>query len=111
MYGGCQKKTCVDVEGQPKCVAPTNIELDPDYVGVKCYKIYKKYYNYYGDFIYADTWVNSALEGNGTVFLLGGTVTNRLADFSNARPLPHPPSLPHPRRDYQVYNYIIIRST
>ena len=79
MYGGCQKKPC----DNQTCVSPTNIELDPNYVGSQCYTIYKKYYNYYGSFTYADKWVTSAVEG--TVFLEGGTVTNRLADFSQAR--------------------------
>ena len=83
MYGGCQEKVCVSEGGDEKCVSPTHIELDPDYVGVKCYKIYKKYYDYYGSFTYADKWVTAAVEG--AVFLQGGTVTNRLADFSQAR--------------------------
>ena len=66
MYGGCQKKPC----DNQTCVSPTNIELDPNYVGSQCYSIYKKYYNYYGSFTYADKWVTSAVEG--TVFLEGG---------------------------------------
>ena len=104
MYGGCQKKICEAEGGDEGCVSPTHIENDPDYVGVKCYKIYKKYYDYYGSFTYADKWVTAAVEG--TVFLQGGTVTNRLADFSQAPPiaslLPLPPafdttiSLGHP---------------
>ena len=42
------------------------------------YDEYKKFYDYYGDYMYADTWVKAALQGSATSF------TNGNVDFSTS---------------------------
>merc|ERR1740139_16784 len=102
MYGGCLKveKKCADggeIDDDDKCDngsqdpickypdCQSNIVNDPLYVGIQCYKIYKKYYEYFGDYTYADKWVTSAIEGTLNVYDGGSSAVGRLADFSSVK--------------------------
>ena len=59
VYGGCLK---------PSAEKPnlTNLEFDPAYTGVQCYKHLKMYFDYYGDYAYADMFTTAALDGVNT---------------------------------------------
>ena len=71
VYGGCLK---------PSAEKPnlTNVEFDPAYTGVQCYKHPKMFFEYYGDYTYADIFTQAALDGNNTNFSSG----RGNADFS-----------------------------
>ena len=71
VYGGCLKKPA-SAENPDL----SNIEFDPAYTGVQCYKHPKMFFDYYGDYSYADTFTTAAFDGANTNF------TNGNADFS-----------------------------
>ena len=64
MYGGCLKASTE----KPNL---TNVEFDPAYTGVQCYKHPKMFFDYYGDYAYADTFTTAAFDGVNTNFSSG----------------------------------------
>ena len=49
----------------------TNVEFGPAYTGVQCYKHPKMFFDYYGDYAYADTFTTAAYDGVNTNFFSG----------------------------------------
>ena len=74
MYDGCLQRLLENS-------SLTNIEFDPVYTGVQCYKHPKMFFEYYGDYTYADIFTQAALDGNNTNFSSG----RGNADFSLSR--------------------------
>ena len=58
---------CLEVSAEDSSLS--NVEYDPAYTGIKCYRHYKMFYNFYGSYTYADDWVNSAIAGTDPGFL------------------------------------------
>ena len=80
---------CLEVSAEDSSLS--NVEYDPAYTGIKCYRHYKMFYNFYGSYTYADDWVNSAIAGTDPGFLgranndnptAGSAGPRRLADFT-----------------------------
>ena len=80
MYGGRHK---------PSAEKPnlTNVEFDPAYTGVQCYKHLKMCFDYCDDYAYAYTFTTAAFDGVNTSFSSGRLYPTR----------PRAPGSPPPR--------------
>ena len=92
VYGGRHK---------PSAEKPnlTNVEFDPAYTGVQCYKHLKMCFDYCDDYAYAYTFTTAAFDGVNTMNFSSGRLPVPLPlslPLHLILPYPYPYPFPHP---------------
>ena len=71
MYKGCERGEAGEAGYEGNTLTATSESGEPPLAGKQCYKEYKMFHEYYGDFDYADKFVMAALQGTSTNFSRG----------------------------------------